>query len=90
MKKVQTHQVFKNELLCHDDRRGFQKVHVLGLAEDPIQNNSSECHEEEDCELPVHTTDTLPQRKRKSSAASSDAYTRTPRSRKKLKADKDK
>jgi hypothetical protein len=62
----------------------------LGLAEDPIQNNSSEYHEEEDCELPVHTTDTLPQRKRKSSAASSDASTRTPRSRKKLKADKDK
>jgi hypothetical protein len=62
---------------------------VPGLAEDPIQDNSSECHEEEDCELPVHTTDTFSERKRKSSAASSDASS-TPKSRKKLKADKDK
>ena len=61
----------------------------LGLAEDPIQDNSLECHEEKDCELPVHTTDTFPQRKRKSYAASSDAIT-TPKSRKKIKADKDK
>jgi hypothetical protein len=60
----------------------------LGLAEDPIQDNSLECHEEKDCELPVHTTDTFPQRKRKSYAASSDAIT-TPKSRKKIKADKD-
>ena len=35
-----------------------------------------------------HTTDTFPQRKRKSYAASSDAIT-TPKSRKKIKADKD-
>ena len=61
----------------------------LGLAEDPIQDDSSECHEAEDCELPVHTTDTFPERKRKSSAASSDAST-TPKLRKKLKVDKDK
>ena len=56
----------------------------LDLAEDPIQDNSSECHEEEDCELPVHTTDTLSERKRKSSAASSDAST-TPKTREKVK-----
>jgi len=53
-------------------------------AEEPIQDNRSESGKEEDREPPVHTTDTFSERKRKSSAASSDVST-TPITRKKVK-----
>jgi len=55
-------------------------------AEDPIQDNRSEC-DEEDRESPVHT-DNISERNRKSSAAS-DASTTLPKIRKKAKTDKD-
>ena len=55
-------------------------------AEEPILENGSESDKEEDREPSVHT-DTFSERKRKSSAASSDVST-TPRTRKKVKTAK--